>query len=377
MADIVVGYVNLHPEDWDGLDRTITRMYDPQFQPPEDWRAVKWVREADLDQDGQDEIILAYAVPLADRPGALVANPQDLADRWSVLVRVDGGYRLAHRGAEGWFSYVLDTPRFEFVRDVNGDGQLELVVTTGNCGAHTCFETIHVGQWDGETWHALGQPSTTYPDWVQWTDEDGDGIEEVLLHGGTIGSAGAGLHRPSTFVYVYCDEQYRLTEQRRDPSTHIYFTMIDAHEALRNDEYDRAFELASRNLAQPAPPERANERGESDFAGVTEASYERIMTYSGIEMMLVYGLGADATGMEAVLAHIERRADEAAYAYVWAARCLWQTYRESGDIHRACQAMQWTVEYAGTEAGQLLELPGYATEVLPLDRLCPLSQDAD
>lgn len=375
MADTVIGYLNLHPEDWDGLDRMITGMYGPRFRPPEDWKAVKWVREIDLDQDGTDEIILAYAVPYTDRADTTVADPLALVDRWSVLVHVGSQYKLAHRGTESWFALMLNTPRFEFVRDINGDGLLELVVTTGNCGAHTCIETIHIGQWDGETWTGLGQPSTSYVDRVQWIDEDGDGSEEVLLHGGTFGSVGAGLHRPSTFVYALRDGQYQLVEQRRDPSTNIYFVMLDANEALAKGEYDRVLELASQNLSQPTPPGSTSERYGSDFWGVTDISYHRIMSYSGIEAMLVYGLQGDASAMEAILTRIESDYDQAGNPYVSAARCLWQTYLDSSDIYHACQVMQWTVQRAGAEAGQLLESPGYATEVLSLDLLCPSGRD--
>jgi hypothetical protein len=375
MADVVVGYLNLAPGDWDGLARTITSLYGPQFNPPEGWRAVKWVHEVDLDRDGTDEIVLAYAVPIAGREDAKVADPTMLAARWSVLAQKDGSYRLAHRGTGDWSLLILDTPRFEFARDVTGDGRLELVVATGSCGAHTCSETLHIGQWDGETWRRLGEPSTTYVDWVRWVDQDGDGSQEVLLHGGTFGSVGAGLQRPSTFVYAYRDGQYQLVQERRDPDTNIYFVMLDAHQAWVDGAYDRALELALQNLAQPAPPISTNERYGTDFEGISDASYGRILAYSGIEAMLAYAHSKDNAAMRGVLAQMERELDPQDNPYLAASRCLWQIYEDTEDLDLACRVMQWTVQRAGFEAGQLLEDPGYATEGLPLDRLCPLGPE--
>jgi hypothetical protein len=339
MTDIVVGYLNLYPEDWDGLDRMIASLFGPQIKLPEGWRAVRWVEEADLDQDGIDEIVLAYGVPFINLSGYLPLDSADITDRWSVLVRVDGGYRLAYRGTEGWHGVVLNTPRFEFVRDVNGDGQLELVVTTGVCGT-VCSETVHIGQWDGETWHTLGQFSVRHTGQVQWVDQDGDGSEEVLLHDGTVCSTYMVPHRPSTYVYAYRDGQYQLIDQRKDPSTHIYFTMLDANEALANGEYDRALELASRNLEQPTLSNLMEHPCGSDFESVTQASYVRIMAYSGIEAMLIHGLRSEPDEMLSLLARIEQDYDREGNPYVQAARCLWETYSASGDIESACRVMQ-------------------------------------
>ena len=93
--------------------------------------------------------------------------------------------------------------------------------------------------------------------------------------------------------------------------------------------------------------------------------------------MLVHGFQGNTDAMEAVLRRVEHEYDQAENPYVSAARCLLQTYEATGDIHHACQIMQWTVQRAGDEAGQLLELPGYGTELLSLDLLCPFDWDGN
>ena len=377
VIDTIIGYLNHHPNDWVGLEEMLNNLGEGKrtwmgqpWPPSSDWKAVKWANEVDLDQDGTDEIVLAYHAPYRT-PASQIAY--DFV-RWSVLARRDGHFVLACRGTSSLYPPdPLDPISLDAVRDVNQDGKLELVITTGDCGAHTCSSTVHIGQWDGIVWRALGEARTSDLDLVQWIDEDGDGIDELLLHGGTVGSAGAGLHRPSTFVYGYRDGQYQLIERRRDPSTHIYFTMLDANNALAHGKYDRALELASQNLALPPPVGPLGERySGSDFENVTETSYGRIMAYSAIEAMLIHGLRSEPDEMLSLLARIERDYEREENPYVQAARCLWETYQASGDIGLACRVMQWTVQRSGSIEAMFWQSPGYATETLPLDRLCPL-----
>jgi hypothetical protein len=139
-----------------------------------------------------------------------------------------------------------------------------------------------------------------------------------------------------------------------------------------NGEYDRALELASRNLAQPTLSSLMEHPCGSDFESVTHASYVRILAYSGIEAMLIYGLRSEPDEMLSLLTRIEQDYDRNGNPYVQAARCLWETYSAGGDIGSACRVMQWTVQRAGPVEGALWQHPGDVTEALPLDQLCPL-----
>lgn len=76
-----------------------------------------------------------------------------------------------------------------FIRDVNKDNKLEVVLVETWCGAHTCGVTIHTIQFDvsGKKWRNLTPKATIelgerVEETIKWEDFDNDGSEELILH---------------------------------------------------------------------------------------------------------------------------------------------------------------------------------------------------
>ena len=94
-------------------------------------------------------------------------------------------------------------PRLFAAEDINEDGNGELVCLSELCGAHTCFVTVHVlsGRPSGYLDIAPGI-EMAYPT-IGLEDENGDGLREFVLHGGIIGSVGAGPQRARTEIYSW------------------------------------------------------------------------------------------------------------------------------------------------------------------------------
>lgn len=333
--------------------------------------ASAWVRIVDLDDDGAPEWLVS--VPqLEERcdssgctrfmrcevglcPGLVLLFERD---RFSFKL----GHLFQMKDSAGW----LDHPQVLTIDDLNGDGKTDLVLSENWCGAHTCGTRLLLGYWDGQRWHdlAAGRVEQTYTE-ITIVDQDGDGAKEIVMHGGIVGSAGAGAQRQHTEVYAWRDGGYRLIARISDPDPHIYFRMLDANTALVNGDLDRALELA---IAAVEEPDK----------GVGSPSWiqSRVVSYAAIEAMLVYAVRHDPKAMQALLQEIETKYDVLDNPYVEAAQNLWSTYQATQDAIAACKAVEQTVT-AHLEQARFFPEYGYAMERLPLSRICPLDGDVD
>ena len=339
------------------LDQVVAWMpADSAFDGPRPQSA--WAITHDLDGDGTGEWLIS--VPSQDRVCWVTYCP---------------GYVLIFQVQEGLFTplslilldetiWDISHPTVLTIDDVNGDGLAEVVLEDNECGAHTCFTTLLIGQWDGQRWRDLAADpiQQAYTDYVI-EDRDGDGAQEIVMHGGTFGSVGAGLQRPHTLTFDWREGAYRLIEDVPDPDPHPYYQMLDANAALAEGRWDEALALS---------------RAVIEYSGVyaddwtpTEA-WVRIAGYATIEAMLVYAHRGDTEAMTQAHAGLMARSHSAPdNPYPDAAWHLLEVYRQTGDVLVACQAME-TFIVARAEDAEFFDWYGYGTERLPLDRLCLL-----
>ncbi|MBC7293759.1 MAG: hypothetical protein H5T84_06615, partial [Thermoleophilia bacterium] len=98
-----------------------------------DWEVISdragEVREADLDGDGEVELVIV----MADLTSLTVTAPGELLvldkreETWQLIYRSTAPGEPPQRGLA-----ILAT------QDINADGQVELAYTDTSCGAHTC-----------------------------------------------------------------------------------------------------------------------------------------------------------------------------------------------------------------------------------------------
>ena len=204
-----------------------------------------------VDQDPEDEIAVRFT-----------AEPDDpayagLLSNVAVFDQADGAYRVAY---QTWTADELPegahaSPFPHTVAsagDINADGNGELVYTTSTCGAHTCSLTVFVLTGTPDAYRHLTpespDPANPYGIAMETADlsvedRDGDGAQEIVLHGGTINSVGAGPQRTRTEVYAWDGAVYALTELLYDPSDLRLFRVLDADEAFAAARYDEAATL--------------------------------------------------------------------------------------------------------------------------------------
>lgn len=323
-----------------------------------------WAEEHDLDSDGRSEFTAAFVLPsVSPRPSWA---PCGLGlSTWAVLGhRAEGYYLIRYRGQqEGTLPGSNISPQLVMVRDINGDGHVELVIQSFWSGAATDFTMTTVGQWDGQVWQTLGYMENTNVDESRWDDLDGDGRWEFVVHGNTVGLA-SHLERPRTDVYGWREGRLQLVRSIPDPDDHPYFLVLDANAALAAGEIDRALALAMRVM-------QGNVSIGSEYL---EKHYGRIVAYAAIEAMLVRALRHEPEAMAALLHAVEAKYSRPDNPYAQAARRLWLTYQATKDPLAACVAVERTMrEHGDIDLIDPLQFPGMIVlEALTIEQVCPL-----
>lgn len=265
------------------------------------------------------------------------------------------GYKLAHQAVGGGSVALL------MVGDLNVDGKPDVVWADTSCGAHTCFTNLHVDSWDGSAyldWIA-GEPTLASADYrFDDVTPEGAGLE-IIAHGGTISSVGAGPQRAWTETYISpAGAPYTLFSQVYDPSPCLYHKILDANAAMdkwASDGFDAAIDLytqAINNTILTAcgsiPDELTTLR---DFARFR------------LSVALL------AAGRRSEAENISRQITTPALS--GAAIVFFSAYRSSGSIIQACRDTN-TYAQGNPATWQFLADWGYANPSFTPEEFCPL-----
>lgn len=306
-------------------------------------------READLDGDGQAEVLLLVTGPREQMglvgPGALV-----------VLQRTRSGYALADSRI-----FELGRPSIAALHDLNADGLAEMALAYEACGAHTCFTNVQVFAYRGGRLRELmAKPASMPYAELKIEDADGDGKWEIVLHGGAIGSVGAGPVQARTETYAYDGQGWALATTVYDPSTVRVHVLYDGDRALRKGELEGAVALYR----------RVAEDGALGDAGFMPPEEERRTLAAWAYYRLVTALAALGDGPAARAALEALRARAPGHPCLPLAEAFWQAWQAQGNLGAGCAAVS---AYAGAHPEVLESFgqygygnPGYAVEDLCL-----------
>ncbi|KPK48078.1 MAG: hypothetical protein AMJ77_00970 [Dehalococcoidia bacterium SM23_28_2] len=196
----------------------------------------------DLDGDDEDEYLLRITNPI-------------VSDIWpdaDVLIfdRGPAGYELAFQSSETLGPSPPWQPVILGIRDFNGDGKLEASFTADSCGAHTCWTSVYILAWDGQQYVDIidGEVEVPYARAIDFVDVEDDGIEELYVAAGQIGSVGAGPQKDSNFTYAWNGTSYVLVKTEDEPSDELYFAVVDGDEAYDAGDLDTAMQLYNRAI---------------------------------------------------------------------------------------------------------------------------------
>jgi hypothetical protein len=209
-------------------------------------------RVANTDEDAEGEVLAVVTAESAEPSGAIVYR-----FTIGVLDRADGGYEVATvleppfdvppLQAEASFAPIIGAG------DLNNDGGGEFAFRTTTCGANTCTDTVYVKKGTSSGYEdiapAEGISLTTAE--VTFEDTDGDGAKELVLTGGTAGSAGAGPQRPVTEVWGWDGFAYVRRSSTPAPPRYLYHAVKDADALFDAGNYAPAGEAYLAAIENP------------------------------------------------------------------------------------------------------------------------------
>jgi|GEM_PF-1366485 len=150
--------------------------------------------------------------------------------------------------------FVLTAPQVIAVQDYTGDRSPELLLQRQICGAHTCTQSYTVLSYRNGTMRSLlsqtpsldtdGQSVVMpYSEVKTAEDETGDERPDLILYGGTYGSAGAGVQRPRTEIWSWDGRAMTLEDIRWDPAEYRVHVLYEANYRMAQGDRDRAADL--------------------------------------------------------------------------------------------------------------------------------------
>ena len=302
-----------------------------------------------LDGIKEDDVVVVIHNPATDAPlpvGKLL-----------VYHRVKGKYSLAHQGGEDGRVRLLA------VDDLNKDGRREIAWTSTNCGAHTCYSTLYVDQWDGNVYRdwILGRPTTANATYSLRDNDEETSSKWIVVHGGVIGSVGAGPQRAWTENYVsYPEEPYMLFDKTYDDSSCLYHHLLDA-----NDSYDRGDVNPELYYDAIFSYEEILDNADLEACAFSEFPDELDVLRDFARFRLVVAHTAVEEPAEAAAA----RADITTPALAGAAGVFLTEYNDSNNLKQACAETAAFAE-ANPDSWNYLEDWGYANPSFSAEQLC-------
>lgn len=306
-------------------------------------------RGLDIDGDGHRDIIAI----VADASSPAATPPSDLlifhgtADPkvWDLRYQA---------GANGALSLVE-------TGDLNADRKPDIAWTDTTCGAHTCFARVRIISWDAAKdayVDAIGNNATMATPQVRFADVNSGSGKELIMHGGEIGSIGAGPQRAWTEIWASLDGQpYVLVDRTYDPSPCIYHHVLDANDLLAKGQYAEAaaaYQSIVEDSSLEACGSRPNELNElREFAWYRQA------------LALAYA-GQKAEAGQAVAA-LTKAMPQGLYAPV--ANVWWSAYGTTADATAACAAVRAYAQ-TKTDVWKILSDFGYANPTFSASDVC-------
>lgn len=352
--------------------------------------------DVDLDGDGRNDWIVTL---LTSRATCWIVN-DDIYDTkvggelW--IINQDGiNYELSPTIKELFWG----APVTIFSADITGDGLPDIVTKSVGCGAHTKLGMYHVisthnGQIENivNPFNEMDQAAEFLRTYNYQTDEDwdnfgisfptpteeqieytGDGLPDLLLHGGTFGSDGAGYVRYRTEVWSWDGTEITLVDIQSEETNERLHVLYDANFAFELGDHEAATLQYERVITDNALENRS-----SFFFGDGQEDYDPARIFAAFRL--------------AVLALNENDGESAQYWQNWlienypetsiteAATLLLESWQETGSLQKSCEIVtEYLLVFESQNPEELyspvtgsLSDAGYALKSIRAQDVCPL-----
>lgn len=320
---------------------------------PSESDALPQVVSADLTGDTVPEVIVA----LVDPNGALTFPGGAL-----VICGCQAGEYVLHyqETTDGLGVQLLQ------VSDVNQDDRPDLVYEEWSCGAHTCFHTLRIIEWNGAGFANLigGTLSMPYP---TYTVTPG----RIEAQSGGIGSVGAEPQRGYSEVWRWNGSVFTVTEQIWAPPVYRYHALLDGDRALLSGDYDTALDTYRRVISD----ETLKEWGEVSRMMSPADERALLAAFARWRLMLTYLQMDRLSDAQATYNRLQAdySAGAAGHDVAVMGETFWAAYLAEGRVPDGCAAVVAAAEANTSLLDFFNQSYGYANPWWEPVDLCPFT----
>jgi len=340
------------------------------------WRqAQETCDAADLDGDAQEEWLFTIDFSRLQEEPLSPLQEGHPGDFWIVG---DGGLLFqAREGQEP--DFFAGAPQPMQLVDMTGDDLPEVVSVFTTCGAHTCYGYYQViGAHDGAIRNLVqlspqeqeveeSLPDTiglAYVDREEIRDANGDDLPDLVIHGGIVGSAGAGIQRARTEVWAWSGEAITLEEQQWEETEYRFHWLYNANYAFEQEDYDLAAAQYEEVIINP------NLQDVEGITGTAQETRDYTRQFAGFRLTLLPLLRGDITESTRWRNWLQEEYPQAPMTA--AADRLFTEWDSNGNnLIAACNAVTQLLEAADNPTGPLTDM-GYNNPSLTAESVCPI-----
>lgn len=361
------------PADWESLAGWLANHWQAGTDPAavraalqeaglqksyDDWRA------ADFNGDLRDEWVTVLYDP------TMPAVPWGYAGDLWIVDAAGPAFRYYVAPSSDIFEFTA--PAIIGIADMTGDGLPELIADARVCGAHTCYGNYRIIGHTAEGYRDLvrlpetagtqSPPTITmsYPD-VRLADSDGDGLVEFQVHGGTIGSAGAGVVRPRTEIWRWDGSAIVLSNTVLDPSGYRHHILYEANDRLAAGDLAEALRLYEAAINDGA-------LRNDGFVHSPEDTYAAISQFAAFRLILIDLLRGAPVRASERLAWLQATYPGTAAAQ--AAAQLVANWSGPASLESICEVIEADLAAWDNPTGALADM-GYGNPSLGAADFCP------
>ncbi len=253
-----------------------------------------------------------------------------------------------------WFSLKLIG-----AQDLTADGVADLVFSEVTCGAHTCWDTLHVWSWNGADF--VEQMGTEFmsPYATFYLIKD-----QIAVSSYGIGSVGAGPQRPLTTTLAWNGQAVTVTATAVGPAAYRYHAFRDGDEALLVGDDARAAQAYQQVLTDDALLS-----WEAFLSREEERQWFNALAHWRLMVQAVRAGDADAAQTHYTHLITDFPAGRAGSPVTALTQRFWASFQESQNVTYACRAALDTPE--SQTVLDFLNSFGYANPVYEREDLCP------
>lgn len=238
-----------------------------------------WCQRGNADDDADDELAVVFSTESAE-PTAF----SGVEFRIAIFDPAADGFSVAYESPTTPAAPpgVQTLEPILTVGDIFGTGAGGVAYKTETCGAHTCSTSVHVVRGTDSSYSVVTPPEglSLETATVSVEDTNGDGVSEIVMTGGQIGSVGAGPQREETRTWSWNGSGYEVSSVEKAPPTYLYHAIKDADALFSQAEYaaarDAYLAAVGDDSLKEWMPDR-NERQELDAYALFRAGLSELM----------------------------------------------------------------------------------------------------